>query len=125
MDFFEKTLVAIEKKIAELFNKKEINSILKFFSDDFEGFSSTQQKRLTSLSQLKKTFLYYLQQGEVHYSIENIKTHIYGETALATFYWKVEIKKGKRKINVQGRASHVFNYTDTWKIVHEHYSKTL
>ena len=123
MDFFEKSLVAIEKKITELFNKKQIDPILKFFDDDFEGFSSTQEKRLTSLAQLKKTFLYYLNQGEVNYSIEDIKTHIYGETALTTFYWKVEIKKGKQKINLHGRASHVFNYTDTWRIVHEHYSK--
>jgi ketosteroid isomerase-like protein len=125
MDFFEKSLVAIEKKIVELFNKKDITSILKFFSDDFEGFSSTQAKRLTSMAQLKKTFLYYLQQGKVHYSIDNIKTHIYGESALTTFYWKVEITKGKKTIRVEGRASHVFNYTDNWKIVHEHYSKIL
>jgi ketosteroid isomerase-like protein len=123
MDFFEKSLVAIEKKIAELFNKKDVNSILKFFGDDFEGFSSTESKRITSLAQLKNTFLHYLKQGEVHYSIENLNTHIYGETALTTFYWKVEIKKGKKKINVQGRASHIFIYLNTWKIVHEHYSK--
>ena len=66
-----------------------------------------------------------IKQGdEVKYSIKNVKAHIYGETALTTFYWNVEIKKGKKRIAVNGRASHVYIMIDDWKIVHEHYSKT-
>ena len=125
MDDIEKSFIAVEKQIATLFNKKDLNGILKFFRDDFIGFSSTRTTMLNGLPQLKKTYLYYLAQGDkVTYSIKNVKAHLYGETALTTFLWNVEIQKGKKKINVEGRASHVFILTDKWYIVHEHYSKT-
>jgi len=125
MDSIEKSLVDIEKSMVKLFNKKEIDKILTYFSDNFVGFSSTQHNRLTKLSQLKRTFLYYLSEGDkVKFSINNIKVKIYGELALTTFYWEVEIQKKKKTKVVDGRASHVFLLIDTeWKIVHEHFSK--
>ena len=124
MDSIEKAIVDVEKQIVSLFNKGDIKSILEFFGDEFIGFSSTTNVRLTNLSQLEKTFLHYLDLGKIKYSIKNVKVHIYGETALTTFFWNVEIKKGKKKKVVEGRASHVFIFTDSWKIVHEHYSKS-
>jgi len=125
MDTFEKEVVNIEKSIVKYFNQKDINGILKFFVKGFTGFSSTRHERLTSVGQLKQTFLYYLKEGDkVTYSINGLKVHIYGEFALATFYWKVNIRKRRKVRNVNGRGSHVFlMQEDTWKIVHEHYSK--
>jgi len=127
MDSFEKEVVQIEKSIVTYFNQKNINGILNFFLKDFIGFSSTRHERITSVGQLKKTFLYYLREGDkVTYSINGLKVHIYGEFALATFYWKVNIRKKRKVQNVNGRGSHVFVLQeDTWKIIHEHYSKTL
>ena len=125
MDTFEKAVVNIEKSIVKYFNQKNIKGILDFFVKGFTGFSSTRQERLTSLAQLKQTYLYYLKEGDkVTYSINGLKVHIYGEFALATFYWKVSIRKKGKVRNVTGRASHVFvMQEDTWKIVHEHFSK--
>jgi ketosteroid isomerase-like protein len=125
MDDIQKELVNIEKSIVKLFNEKKIKEILQFFSKDFIGFSSTKHERLTSLSQLKKTFLHYLDEGdEVTYAIENLKVKIYGEAALTTFYWIVHIKKKKKVKTIDGRGSHVFLLGENgWHIVHEHYSK--
>lgn len=125
MDSIERQLVDIEKAIVALFNKKDIKSILKFFAPEFTGFSSTRHERITSHAQLKKTFLHYLDEGDpVKYSINGIKAKIFGEGALTTFYWKVEIHKKNKVRTVEGRGSHMFIMLDTgWTIVHEHYSK--
>ena len=125
MDTFEKEVVHIEKSIVKYFNQKNVSGILDFFMKGFTGFSSTRHDRLTNVGQLKKTFLYYLREGEkVTYSINGLKVHIYGEFALATFYWKVSIRNKRKVKNVNGRGSHLFlMQDDTWKIVHEHYSK--
>jgi ketosteroid isomerase-like protein len=125
MDTIEKALADIEKSMVKLFNKKEIDKILKYFSQNFIGFSSTKHDRITQLSQLKKTFLYYLTGGDkVKYSIRNLKVKIYGELALTTFYWRVDIQKKQKTKAVEGRGSHLFLLIDTdWKIVHEHFSK--
>jgi ketosteroid isomerase-like protein len=125
MDTFERAISDIEKTIVKYFNQKNVNGILNFFIKDFTGFSSTRYERLTNLGQLRKTFLYYLGEGDkVTYSINALKVRIYGELALTTFYWKVNIRKGKKTKSVDGRGSHVFlMQDDSWKIVHEHYSK--
>jgi len=126
MDEIQKEIVAIEKSIVTLFNERKIKEILKYFRSGFVGFSSTKHERVTSLSQLKNTFLHYLEEGdEVIYNIQNLKVKIYGEAALATFYWTVELKKKKKKTKtIDGRGSHIFLIGETgWCIVHEHYSK--
>jgi ketosteroid isomerase-like protein len=126
MDDIQKEIVAIEKSIVKLFNERNIKDVMKCFSKDFVGFSSTKHERVPNLTQLKKTFLHYLDEGdEVIYAIQNLRVKIYGEAALTTFYWTVELKKGRRKPKqISGRGSHVFLMLDTgWSIVHEHYSK--
>ena len=126
MDSIQKEIVNIEKSIVKLFNERNIKDIMKFFSKDFVGFSSTKHERVPNLTQLKKTFLHYLEEGdEVIYAIQNLKVKIYGEAALSTFYWTVELKKGKKKPKlINGRGSHIFLMLDSgWSIVHEHYSK--
>jgi len=125
MDDIQKEIVEIEKSIVKLFNEQKITDILKYFQSDFIGFSSTKHERVTSLSQLKKTFLHYLDEGDqVKYSIRNLKVKIYGEAALATFYWKVDLKKKKKTKTINGRASHIFLIGENgWRIVHEHFSR--
>jgi ketosteroid isomerase-like protein len=125
MDAIQKEFFDIEKTMVKLFNAKQIDSILEYFSNIFVGFSSTKHERLTKTSQLKKTFLHYLDEGEkVKYSIKNLKVNIYGECALTTFYWQVDIHKKKKVKSLNGRASHVYmQEADDWKIVHEHFSK--
>jgi ketosteroid isomerase-like protein len=125
MDDIQKEIVTIEKSIVKLFNERNVKEVLKYFSKDFVGFSSTKHERVPSLAQLKKTFLHYLEEGdEVIYKIQNLKVKIYGEAALTTFYWTVDLKKKKKTKMINGRGSHVFLILDTgWSIVHEHYSK--
>lgn len=126
MDFIEKELADIEKGIVSLFNKGQVKDIIQYFDRNFVGFSSTTHDRITSLAQLKKTFEHYLAEGDqVVYAIRNLKVKIYGEGALTTFYWQVNIQKKKKVKTVEGRGSHVFLMGEGgWKIVHEHYSKT-
>ena len=125
MDAVQKDIAHIERSIVKLFNEKKIDKILQHFSKNFIGFSSTQHERITSRTKLKKTFLHYLDEGdEVKYSIKNLNVKIYGEGALSSFYWTVEITKRKKTKTIHGRGSHVFLITENgWHIVHEHYSK--
>jgi ketosteroid isomerase-like protein len=125
MDIFEKTIVNIEKSIVTYFNEKNIGAILGLFVKDFTGFSSTRYERLNGLTQLKNTYIFYLKAGDkVTYSINGLKVRILGESAFATFYWKVDIRKKKKRSSITGRGSHVYlMQDDSWKIVHEHYSK--
>jgi ketosteroid isomerase-like protein len=126
MDEIQKEIAAIEKSIVKLFNQRNVKEILTYFNKEFVGFSSTKHERIPNLTQLKKTFLHYLDEGdEVIYAIQNLKVKIYGEAALTTFYWTVDLKKKKKKTKtINGRGSHIFLMLDTgWGIVHEHYSK--
>jgi ketosteroid isomerase-like protein len=125
MDEIQREIVNIEKSIVKLFNEQNIKEILQYFNKDFVGFSSTKHERVTNLTQLKKTFLHYLEEGDtVTYKIQNLKVKIYGEAALTTFYWTVDINKKKKTKTINGRGSHVFLMMDSgWSIVHEHYSK--
>jgi ketosteroid isomerase-like protein len=125
MDAIERELADIEKGIVKSFNEQNLKEILSYFDKNFVGFSSTQHDRLTSLTALKKTFQHYLAEGDtVTYSIKNVKVKIYGESALTSFYWKVDIQKKKKVKSIDGRGSHVFLMRENgWKIVHEHYSK--
>ena len=125
MDAVQKDVAHVERAIVKLFNARDIKGILNYFSTNFVGFSSARHERLTSLTLLKKTFLHYLEEGEeVKYAIKNLKINIYGECALSSFYWTVEIIKRKKSKLINGRGSHVFLMTEHgWRIVHEHYSK--
>ena len=101
MDDIQKMFADTEKSMVKLYNAKNIDEILEYFSEDFVGFSSTKHERITKLSQLKKTFLHYLADGDpVKFSIKNIKVNIYGESALTSFYWRVDIHKGKKLISL-------------------------
>ena len=125
MDAIEREIADIEKSIAKSFNEGDLKGVLQCFDKIFVGFSSTKHDRLTGLSQLKKTFQHYLAEGDnVTYSVNNVKVKIYGECALTSFYWQVDIVKRKKVKSIDGRSSHVFLMREGgWKIVHEHYSK--
>jgi ketosteroid isomerase-like protein len=125
MDAIEQSVADVEHEIAELFNSGNIDGILEHFSSNFIGFSSTRHERVDDREQLKKTFLHYLDEGDrVTYSVSDISVRIYGEAASSSFYWEVQIEKGRKKSKIHGRGSHVFlQDLDGWKIVHEHYSK--
>lgn len=125
MDAIQKEFADKERMMVKLFNAKDIDPILAFFDNSFVGFSSTKHERITKKSQLKKTFLHYLAEGEkVKYSIKSIKVDVLGECTVTSFYWQVDIHKKKKVKSLNGRASHVFlQEGDDWKIVHEHFSK--
>ncbi|MBN2366647.1 MAG: DUF4440 domain-containing protein [Calditrichaeota bacterium] len=118
-------LVDIEKKCARAFNQNDIDTILNYFSDDISGFSSTEHDRFTDKKELRKTFEYYLSEAdEVTYDIMEPAVVQYGDTAVLSFYWRVTIKTGNRRIEIPGRGTHVYHkINDTWKIIHEHFSR--
>jgi len=123
MDSVEREIINIEKSMVKLFNEKKFDEIIKYFSKNFIGFSSTKHQRLNSISQLKKTFDHYVG-DKVKFSIKNMQVKIYGESALTTFYWKVEMEKRKKSTFVEGRGSHLFLFIENkWQIVHEHFSR--
>jgi ketosteroid isomerase-like protein len=126
MDALLNELVEIEKQCATAFNENNISGIIQYFSDQISGFSSTEHDRFKSKEELKKTFEYYLAEADsVTYEIlEPIVTEA-GNVAILSFYWRVTLKTGNKRVEIPGRGSHVFQKENgQWKIIHEHFSRT-
>jgi len=107
------------------FNAGNMESVLSHFHPRVIGFSSTQQERVSGLGGMKKTFNYYRQAStHMKYQIVQPKVQLFGDTAIATFHWTVELGKGRPRHLIKGRGSHVLTHQDgKWLIVHEHFSR--
>ena len=118
-------LIAIEESCAKAFNKKDLDSLLKNFSEKISGFSSTEHDRFQGQAELKKTFEYYLAEADnVTYEIMNPVATDLGEIAILSFYWRVTLLRRNKRVEIPGRGTHVFQKKDNkWKIIHEHFSR--
>ncbi len=121
----EKAILDIEKKQAAAFNQGDLKTVLDFFDRGIVCFSSTQHERVAGRAGLRRTFEYYLKEADnVQYRITQPVVQVYGDTAIASFYWTVTLRNGSKRHKIEGRGSHVFvNQKGTWKIVHEHFSR--
>jgi ketosteroid isomerase-like protein len=121
----EKAILDIEKKQAAAFNQADLKTVLDFFDKNIVGFSSTQHDRLMGRTALRRTFEYYLKEAEkVQYRIAEPVVQVYGDTAIASFYWTVTLINGSQRHKIEGRGSHVLVHQNgAWKIVHEHFSR--
>jgi ketosteroid isomerase-like protein len=121
----EKQILDIEKQQADAFNHRDVTKALAFFDKDIVCFSSTRHERLAGQTALRRTFEYYLKEAEnVHYRITEPRVQVYGDTAIASFYWTVTLATGSKRRKIEGRGSHVFvNRNGQWTIVHEHFSR--
>ena len=118
-------LVGIEEQCAAAFNRKNLDEILALFHEDISGFSSTDHDRFRGKAELKQTFEYYLTEAEtVTYEILDPQVSQYDKTAILSFYWRVTLLSGSRRLEIPGRGTHVFQLVnDQWKIIHEHFSR--
>ena len=118
-------ILEVEKAMVREFNAGDIESVLAHFHPHVIGFSSTQQERVSGLGGMKKTFNYYHQAStHMKYRIAEPKVQLFGDTAIATFHWTVELGTGRPRHLIKGRGSHVLTHQDgKWLIVHEHFSR--
>ncbi len=118
-------ILNVEKAMVREFNAGDMESLLSHFHPRVVGFSSTRQERVSGLAAMKKTFDYYHQaSSHMKYRIAEPGVQFFGDTAIATFYWIVELGKGRPRHLIQGRGSHVLTHQDgKWLIVHEHFSR--
>jgi ketosteroid isomerase-like protein len=126
MKYFKEEILNIENICSLAFNRGDLKKILNFFSETISGFSSTKHERFQGKDDLKKTFEFYLSEDEdVSFEImDPLVEEIGRSVAVCTYYWLVTIDSGSKKIEIPGRASHVYHkIKGQWKIVHEHYSK--
>lgn len=121
----EQSILAIEKELVRDFNAGKTNDLLAHFHPKVVGFSSTQQQRISGRAAMRKTFDYYSQaSSKLKYSIVRPQVQVFGDTAVATFTWTVELGAGHPRHTIHGRGSHVFvRDGGKWKIVHEHFSR--
>jgi ketosteroid isomerase-like protein len=117
----QRTILQLERQQEKDFNRRRVPAILKQFAPEFVGFSSTRHERIAGRAALGKTFQHYLNQSpQVRYRIAQLRVQVFGNAAVASFYWTVTL--GKR--SVRGRGSHVFERRGRqWRIVHEHFSR--
>ncbi len=122
MTAVERDILRIEREQADGFNRHDLDTMLGQFASDFVGFSSTRHNRISGQAALRRTFLHYLKQSpQVRYRIDQPRVHVFDGTAVATFYWTVQLSPGRK---VTGRGSHVFvRRRGRWQIVHEHFSR--
>jgi ketosteroid isomerase-like protein len=118
-------ILELERAMVREFNAGDMQSLLAHFHPGVIGFSSTQQKRVSGLGAMKRTFNYYHQAtSHMKYRIAQPRVKLFGDTAIATFYWTVELGKGRPRHLIKGRGSHVLRREDgKWSIVHEHFSR--
>lgn len=121
----EQSILAIEKELVRDFNAGKTNDLLAHFHPKVVGFSSTQQQRISGRAAMRKTFDYYSQaSSKLKYSIVRPQVQVFGDTAVATFTWTVELGAGRPRHTIHGRGSHVFvRDGGKWQIVHEHFSR--
>jgi Xaa-Pro aminopeptidase len=63
--------------------------------------------------------------SERHLSPHDIAIHVYGDSAVAEFYWdfNAKMKKDGSPVTTHGRETQVYERKDgTWRLVHVHYS---
>lgn len=122
MTAVQRQILRMEHQQVADFNRRNFRALLRQFAPGFVGFSSTRHKRIAGLGALKKTFLHYLRQSpRVRYHIAQPRVQVFNGTAVASFYWTVELTPQRR---IHGRGSHVFvKRGRQWRIAHEHFSR--
>ncbi|HWQ03375.1 MAG TPA: nuclear transport factor 2 family protein, partial [Candidatus Nitrosotenuis sp.] len=118
----QKEILRLEQEQVAAVNRGDIPGAVRMFDPSFIGFSSTRHERISGLHALKRTFHHYLKRSpHMSYRIEKPHVHVSGSTAVATFYWSVNLGKGRI---VRGRGTHVFaRQGKRWRVVHEHFSR--
>jgi len=119
----EREILRLERQQVSDFNRRDLKALVDQFASNFVGFSSTRYERIAGRAALKKTFQHYLDQSpQLRYSISQPRVQVFDGTAIATFYWTVELMPEHK---VQGRGSHVFTKRGRrWTVVHEHFSRS-
>jgi ketosteroid isomerase-like protein len=115
-------ILHLEREQVRAINRGDVRGALKLFDRGFVGFSSTKHQRIRGLGALRKTFHFYLKRApKMAYHIEEPRVSVRGGTAVATFYWSVQLGPGRK---IHGRGTHVFaKQGKEWKVVHEHFSQ--
>jgi ketosteroid isomerase-like protein len=119
------TILGIEKELVRDFNTGKIGQLLGHFHPRVVGFSSTKQERIVGRAAMRKTFEYYRHASRhMKYQIAKPVVQNFGNVAIATFTWTVELGTGRPRHVIRGRGSHVFaEKAGKWHIVHEHFSR--
>ena len=119
----QREILRLERQQVSDFNRRDMKALVNQFASNFVGFSSTRYERIAGRAALKKTFDHYLDQSpQLRYSISKLHVLVHDGTAIATFYWTVELSPEHK---VQGRGSHVFTKRGRrWTVVHEHFSRS-
>ena len=115
-------ILQLERAQARALNQRHLLGALQMFDRGFVGFSSTRHKRIRGMGALRKTFEYYLKRApKLTYQIKQPHVSVNGGTAVATFYWTVQLGRGRK---IHGRGTHVFTKQGkSWRVVHEHFSR--
>ena len=121
----QQAILAIEREMVRDFNAGKIEQLLEHFHPRVVGFSSTRQQRIGGRAAMRKTFEYYKHaSSRMKYGIVKPQVQPFGDTAVVTFNWTVELGAGRPRHAIHGRGSHVFVRSgEKWQIVHEHFSR--
>jgi len=119
----EQEILRLERSQVSDFNRHNIKALVNQYANNLVGFSSTRHDRIRGRAALANTFKHYMKVSpRVRYSVSDVKVQALGDTAVASFYWKVALAPGH---HVSGRGTHVLvREKGQWKIAHEHFSRS-
>jgi len=121
----QQAILGIEKEMVRDYNAGNIERLLGHFHSGVVGFSSTKQERIVGRAAMRRTFDYYRQAStHMKYQIAKLRIQVFDDSAIATFYWTVELGTGRPRHAIRGRGTHVFTRQgQIWRIMHEHFSR--
>ena len=123
MNASEREILRLERSQVSDFNRHNVKALVNQYANGLVGFSSTKHERIRGRTALANTFKHYMRVSpRVRYSVSDVKVQPLGETAVASFYWKVQLAPGH---DVSGRGTHVLvKEKGKWRIAHEHFSRS-
>lgn len=125
---------AIEQKLVDLANAntefphtKDSQSILRFYSQDYEGINNGKSESLKDTEKYLSDVLERINLGEpigISSRVTNIKTSVTGHSGWGTYEYEYKLGSGGAVLQTnQGQCTTIFRKQgDAWLIQHEHCS---
>lgn len=123
----EQTLIDLANANTEFPRTKDSKSILRFYSQDYEGISNGKSESLKDIEKFLSDVLERINLGEpigISSKVTNIKSSVTGPSDWTTYEFEYKLGSGGAALQTnQGQCTTIFRKQgDSWLIRHEHCS---
>lgn len=114
------------KNLNNTWTKGNPDDLKKYFHADMVAITPTDKKRREGREACIADWTEFSKAAKIHSWKEmDPKIHIYGDTAVVTYYFEISFERGGQKIDFGGRDMYVFvREANRWWAVADHFSPT-